>query len=102
MSRDVTVLDADPVAWIGGPRGVDEDSELVRVAIVERGITVYGSLLAAIAEQLFARDNACVGSIADIGFFRPWYTLPARRLLARLDGTLIRVGSRRRGESAQP
>jgi hypothetical protein len=81
------------VAWIGAPRGPDEESEIVRAAIVERGINRYGALVADVAERLFARDNACVGGVADVGFFRGWYVGPARRLLDRLDGTLIRVGT---------
>jgi hypothetical protein len=92
MSRDTSVRDAEPVVWLGGPRGADEESEIVRVAIVERRIERYGPLVTEIAERLFARDNRCVGGIADVGFFREWYTGPARRLLARLDGTLIRIG----------
>jgi hypothetical protein len=102
MSGDVSVRDAKLVVWLGGARGIDEESELVRAAIVDRRITRYGPLVVEVAERLFARDNACVGGIADIGFFRPWYFGPARRLLARLDGTLIQIGATSATGRAEP
>jgi hypothetical protein len=93
MPRDASLRDIEPVVWLGGARGVDEESEIVRTAIVERRIASYGALVAEIAERLFARDNARVGGIADVGFFREWYVVPARRVLERLDGRLIRIGA---------
>jgi hypothetical protein len=93
MSKDRSLRDAAPVSWIGGAHGVDEESEMVRRAIVERHVADVAALIADIAEHLFARDNACVGSIADLGFFRSWYTIPARRLVERLEGTALLVGA---------
>ena len=93
MSKDLSVRDTDPVSWIGGTRGHDEESEMVRQAIVERRVAHYGALIADIAEHLFARDNACVGSVGDLGFFRSWYVIPARRLVERLEGTALQVGA---------
>ena len=82
-----------PVAWIGGARGPDEDAEIVREAIVEHGQSQYGPLVAAVAERLFARDNARVGNVADIGFFHSWYTVAARHLIDRLVGACLAVDS---------
>ena len=84
--------DTEPVSWVSGPHGADPEAELVRQAMVERGVTTYGALVADLAERLFARDNACVGNVGDIGFFRAWYALPALRLVERLDGTVLRIG----------
>jgi hypothetical protein len=93
MSRDLSTRDTEPVSWIGGKRGLDEESEMVRQAIVERHVVNVGALIADIAEHLFARDNACVGSVGDLGFFRSWYVIPARRLVERLEGTALQVGA---------
>ena len=95
MSEDLSGRDAERVTWIGGARGTDEDGELVRSAIVDRHFERYGPLVRELAERLFARDNARVGGVADIGFFRSWYLVPARRLLERLEGVAIAVGDSR-------
>ena len=93
MPKDLSIRDTEPVSWIGGAHGVDEESEMVRQAIVERRVADVGALIADLAEHLFARDNACVGSVGDLGFFRSWYTILARRLVARLEGTALQVGA---------
>jgi hypothetical protein len=93
MPKDLSIRDTAPVSWIGGEHGFDEESEMVRRAIVERHVADVGALIADIAEQLFARDNACVGSVGDLGFFRSWYVIPARRLVERLKGTALQVGT---------
>lgn len=93
MSKDLSTRDAEPVSWIGGPRGSDEEGELVRRAIVDRGLATYGPLVAHVAEQLFAQDNSHIGAAADLGFFRSWYLPLAQRLLERLQGTEVEIGA---------
>ena len=99
MFKHLSMRDARPVRWTGGARGADEESELVRQAIVDRYVVTYGALVADVAERLFARDNAAIGAAADIGFFRSWYVVAARRLLERLEGTVVDMGPAR---SPQP
>jgi hypothetical protein len=101
MSKDVSMRDAAPVRWIGGARGLDEDSEIVRQAIVDRRVVRYGPLILDVADQLFARDHAQVGSVTDIGFFRSWYMAAARRLVARLEGHCVNVGTTPAGRQAR-
>lgn len=82
----------DRVRWITGDTPDSEEARAVFDALTRRGLTAYGEVAAAVAEDLFARDVARVGGLADIGIFRTWYLRGACRLLDRLDGTAITIG----------
>jgi hypothetical protein len=80
------------VTWIGPePAPGDEEWQAVYAAIIKEGLRTYGQIAAAVADDLFARDFAQCGWLADIGLFRAWYLSGAYRLLARLDGTAVRI-----------
>jgi hypothetical protein len=81
----------DRVRWIAGRTPDSEEARAVFDAITRKGLTTYGEVAAAVAEELFGRDLARVGSLSDIGIFRAWYVRGACRLLDRLDGTAIAI-----------
>ena len=81
-----------PVTWIGAPPA-DEESRVVWQALAEDRVSDYAALVERVAERLFRRDLETVGAVADIGFFQPFYRAHARRLIAALDGTLLRIGT---------
>jgi len=89
VSTPAPVPSDAPVTWIGGPPA-DEDARLVRDALDEG--TRYGALIERVAEGLFRRDLAALGAVADVGFFRPFYTALARQIVAGLTGTRLRIG----------
>ena len=95
MANSLFIRDAEPVSWIGGPRGNNEDSEMIRMAIVTRGVATYGPLVRDLAEQLFLRDRSRIGAGADIGFFGSFYLPYARRVVERAEGTEIVIGNKR-------
>ena len=92
MANSLFIREAEPVSWIGGPRGRNEDSEMIRAAIVTRGVATYGPLVKDLAEQLFLRDRSRIGAGADIGFFGSWYLPYARRILERAEGIEVVIG----------
>jgi hypothetical protein len=69
----------------------DEERQAVYAAIVERGLRTYGQIAAAVGDDLFRRDFARCGWLADIGVFQAWYLSGAYRLLRRLDGSAISI-----------
>src|SRR5262249_45303828 len=72
------------VAWIGPrPPAGDEERQAVYAAIVDRGLRTFGQIAAAVADDLFRRDFARCGWLADIGLFRAWYVSGAYLLLRR-------------------
>jgi hypothetical protein len=80
-----------PVTWIGDPPA-DEESRVVWQTLTEERVGGYGALVERVAERLFRGDLETFGAVADIGFFQPFYRAHARRLIAALDGTLLRIG----------
>ena len=91
VSRSAAVPPDATVAWIGGPPP-DEEAHLIWDALTHEHVSGYAALVERVGEGLFRRDLKCVGAVADIGFFRPFYLAHARALVARLDGALLRVG----------
>ncbi len=81
----------DHVRWIAPGAPDTEEARAVYDAITRRGLTTYGDVATAVAEDLFGRDVARVGYLADIGMFRGWYVRGACRLLERLDGVAIAI-----------
>ena len=65
---------------------------MVWESFTEAPVIDHAALVERVAERLFRRDLDTVGVVADIGFFRPFYLAHARRLVAALDGTLLRIG----------
>jgi hypothetical protein len=94
VARPGRELSDAPIAWIGGTP-TDEDAGAVWETVTRRGITRYAAVVEDVGERLFRRDLARVGGAVDIGFFQPFYRAYARELLARLDGTLVRIGEAR-------
>ena len=93
-TRRTHALADAPVAWIGGAP-TDEDAHVVWDTITRRRITRYAAVIEDVGERLFRRDRVRVGSLLDIGFLQPFYHAYARELLARLDGSLLRIGGAR-------
>ena len=81
----------DRVRWIAPRAPETEEARAVYEAITHRGLTTYADVATAVAEDLFARDVARVGYVADIGMFRGWYVRGACRLLERLDGVAVAI-----------
>ena len=79
------------VAWIGDHAPSDEESEVVREAVVDRRLSTYGQVTCHVADRLFERDLQHGGWISDIGLFHSWYLLHACQVLERLDGILVRI-----------
>ena len=80
-----------PVSWIGPPPS-DEETRTVWESLTEEPVIDHAALVERVGERLFRRDLDTVGGLADIGFLRPFYVAHARRLVAALDGTRLRVG----------
>ena len=92
VARPTPVPEHTPVAWIGAPPA-DEESRVVWESLKARPGIDHAALVERVAERLFRRDLDTVGAVADVGFFLPFYLAHARRLIAALDGTLLRIGS---------
>jgi hypothetical protein len=92
VSKRAPIADDAAVAWIGSAPA-DEESQVVWQAVVGEHVSRYGALVERVGERLFRRDLETIGAVADIGFFRPFYLAHARRLVAALDGTLLRIGA---------
>src|SRR5262245_54866398 len=91
VSNRTSVPDDAPVAWIGG-RPADDDALAVWQALNEDHVTTVAALVERTGDRLFRRDLDVIGGAADVGFFRPFYLAHARRIVATLAGTLLRIG----------
>ena len=91
VSNSTPVPAQAPVTWIGEPPA-DEESRVVWQTLTDERVSGYAALVERVAERLFRRDLETFGAVADIGFFQPFYLVHARRLIAALDGTRLRVG----------
>jgi len=89
VSSSAVIPPDAPVAWTGGPPG-DDEARVVWESL--RDNPRYGTLVDRVAERLFRQDLAALGGSADVGFFRPLYVVHARRIIAALAGTLLRIG----------
>jgi len=72
-----------PVVWTGDPPANEPARVLPYAVLVER-----------VGERLFRLDLERAGVSADVGFFRPFYDVHARRLVAALAGAQLRLGGR--------
>jgi hypothetical protein len=92
VSNPAPIAADAPVTWIGPPPD-DEEARVVWDALGGEGPRVHGALVERVGERLFQRDLPSLGAAADIGFFRPFYLAHARRLIAALAGTRLRIGT---------
>ena len=92
VSNRAPIADDAAVTWIGGTPA-DEEARVVWQAVTGEHVSRYAALVERVGERLFRRDLEEIGAAADIGFFRPFYRVHARRLIAALDGTLLRIGA---------
>lgn len=81
----------ETVSWLGRATPLDGDARLVYEAVVKADISRYADVVTYVAESLFAEDYERVGPTGDVGFFRTWYRVLARRILRRLDGSVISI-----------
>jgi hypothetical protein len=79
------------VSWIGDRPPQTEEAELVREAVVHRGLRTYAEVATYVAEQLYRRDLRRAGPLSDIGFFRTWYLAAACQALERMAGRDLRI-----------
>jgi len=80
-----------PVTWTGEPPA-DEEARAIWEALEDAHALGYAALVERVGERLFRRDLETFGVSADVGFFRPFYLAHARRLIAALAGTRLRIG----------
>ncbi len=80
------------VSWLGRATPLDGDARMVYEAVVKADLSRYDDVVTYVAESLFAEDYERVGPTGDAGFFRAWYRVLARRILRRLDGSVITIG----------
>ena len=78
------------ISWIG-PAPADDDTRTVWDCFAAAPVVDHAWLVERVADRLFRRDLDTVGAVADVGFFRRFYLPHARRLIAALDGTLLRI-----------
>jgi len=82
-----------PVVWTGDPPA-DEPARVVWEAFAGAPALPYAVLVERVGERLFRLDLERAGVSADVGFFRPFYDAHARRIVAALAGTQLRLGGR--------
>ena len=91
VSERAPIADDAPVTWTGGPP-TGEDARVIWQTLREHPGRPHRALAECVGEALFRHDLEAIGAAADIGFFRPFYLALARRRIAALDGTLLRIG----------
>ncbi len=87
----VPIAAGAPVTWTGAAPA-DEEARVVWDALGGRTVG-HAALIDQVGERLFRRDLDMLGAAADVGFFRPFYLAHARRIVAALAGTCLRVGA---------
>ncbi len=65
------------VSWLGRATPLDGDARMVYEAVVKADLSRY--------------DDVATYVAGDVGFFRAWYRVLARRILRRLDGSVITI-----------
>jgi hypothetical protein len=66
-----------------------EETELIRTAIVERGLCGVDAVGRFVGEELFNRDTRATIPTAGFGIVRHWYVADIKRLLKRLEGIAV-------------
>jgi hypothetical protein len=66
-----------------------EETQLIRSAIVERGLCGVDAVARFVGEELFHRDTRTTIPTAGFGIVRHWYMADIRRLLKRLEGIAV-------------
>ena len=93
VSNSAPIPADTPVTWTGDPPA-DEEARVVWEAFAGAPALRYAVLVERVGERLFRLDLGRFGVSADVGFFRPFYDAHARRIVAALAGTQLRIGGR--------
>lgn len=93
MSNPAPIATDTPITWTGDPP-TDEEARVVWETFAGAPALGYAVLVERVGERLFRLDLERFGVSADVGFFRPFYDAHARRIVAALAGTQLRIGGR--------
>jgi hypothetical protein len=63
-----------------------EEEQLIRTAIVDRGLRTVHEVAKFVGDELFTRDMRETCPMRGLGVIRHWYVTDIRRLLKRLEG----------------
>jgi hypothetical protein len=70
-----------------------EETELIRIATVERGLRTLDDVATFVGDELLTRDSRCACFADGFGMFRHWYAADVARLLERLNSVAVTMTS---------
>jgi hypothetical protein len=79
------------VSWIPGQIPRNEEEEILRHAILQKGLETFDEVKAYLADTLYWRDFLRGGWATDIALLRPLYACEAQAIIGTLRGVRLLV-----------